>query len=158
TVQFLNDAWGGTSDTDRNLHVESVLVNGAATGQQQTLFTAGEATFSFGHDVPTPDVLRVSVSEDAWGGDAAFLLFVDGVQMGQHVATASHAAGEASVLEFHGDFGGGGHELAVRFLNDAWGGTAGTDRNLYVEKVELNGADQHHQAALMTSGDAIFAF
>jgi hypothetical protein len=159
TVQFLNDAWGGTADTDRNLHVESVLVNGAATGQQETLFNAGEATFRFGNDVPAPDVLRVSVSEDAWGGDATFLLFVDGVQMGgERAATASHAAGAAQVLELRGDFGGGGHELAVRFLNDAWGGTAETDRNLHVDKVELNGVDQHHQAALLNNGDAIFAF
>ena len=160
TVEFLNDAWGGSPDADRNLHLESVLVNGVSTGQGASLLHSGETTFHVGSQAPNPDVLRVSVSGDAWNGNARFLLFVDGVQMGsERVASASHAAGEAQVVELQGDFGGGGgHELAVRFLNDAWGGSAEADRNLYVDKVEFNGVDQQHHAALLNNGDAIFAF
>lgn len=46
SVEFPNDAWGGTPDTDRNLYVEAVLVDGVATGQSQALMSAGIATFS----------------------------------------------------------------------------------------------------------------
>jgi len=52
----------------------------------------------------------------------------------------------------------GAAELDIRFTNDAWGGTAATDRNLYVDSVALNGVDLHAQAALLSAGDAVFAF
>ena len=184
TVKFLNDGWGGSLDLDRNLYVEGVLVNGVSIAEPQSMFTAGDKIFSIAASQPkpdvalprasdggssqlgltqpsqtAPDVLRLSVSGDAWQGDPHFLLFVDGVQMGGERSTsASHSAGQSQVLEILGNFGGGDHELAVRFLNDAWGGSADTDRNLYVDKVEVNGVDQHHQATLNTYGDAVFSF
>ena len=34
----------------------------------------------------------------------------------------------------------GTHDIAVSFLNDAYGGTAATDRNLYVQSITANGA------------------
>ena len=32
--------------------------------------------------------------------------------------------------------------MAVKFIDDAWGGSAATDRNLYVHQVSLNGQVQ----------------
>ena len=31
------------------------------------------------------------------------------------------------------------HDIAVSFLNDAWGGTAATDRNLHIDSIEAGG-------------------
>jgi beta-glucanase (GH16 family) len=39
-----------------------------------------------------------------------------------------------------GNWAAGNHNVQVDFLNDAWGGTAATDRNLYVDGATYNGA------------------
>src|SRR6185437_4127119 len=41
-IEFTNDAYGGTSDTDRNLYVESVTVNGHTFGAASATNTASE--------------------------------------------------------------------------------------------------------------------
>ncbi len=43
----------------------------------------------------------------------------------------------------------GTHDVAASFLNDAWGGTAATDRNLYVSAVDVNGAAVPSTAAAL---------
>ena len=100
----------------------------------------------------------VEVSEDAWGGDAQFLVSVDGKQVGgTQTATALHSSGATERMTFMGDFGSGQHRIDVRFINDAYGGTPTTDRNLYVHAVELNGAHAaKDQAVLMSNGTASF--
>ncbi len=48
TVTFLNDDWGGTATTDRNLYVDSAIYNGTAVvGATQTLLSAGPVTIGF---------------------------------------------------------------------------------------------------------------
>ncbi len=48
SITFLNDAWDGTPDTDRNLHVDGIAYNGAAIGDGEAdLMSAGTATFAF---------------------------------------------------------------------------------------------------------------
>ncbi|MGI4793089.1 MAG: carbohydrate-binding domain-containing protein, partial [Janthinobacterium lividum] len=81
------------------------------------------------------DTLRLTVAEDAYQGDAQFTVSVDGKQVGgTYSATASHAASKTSDLVLTGTWGSGPHTVAVAFLNDAYGGSATTDRNLYVTK------------------------
>lgn len=46
TVEFTNDAWGGTPDTDRNLFVHDILVDGVSTGMSADLFSAGTSAFT----------------------------------------------------------------------------------------------------------------
>jgi hypothetical protein len=46
-ITFLNDAWGGSSDKDRNLHVDSVMVNGIDLHHSASLMAAGDAVFAF---------------------------------------------------------------------------------------------------------------
>ncbi|WP_421994633.1 carbohydrate-binding domain-containing protein [Roseococcus sp.] len=161
TVDYVNDAWGGTSSTDRNLYVESVLVNGVASGFHQDLLQNGQAAFELtaagSVGAPQQDVLRIALSGDAWQGDARYAVLIDGKQVAEGTTWASHAAGQQEVLEFKGDFTGGEHALTIRFLNDSWGGTADTDRNLYVDGVTLNGVDQHFAASLLTNLDQNFA-
>ena len=87
-----------------------------------------------------PDLLRVRVAEDAYQGHAQFRVAVDGRALGSPaMAFAAHAAGEAQDFLFAGDFGPGQHRVEVTFLNDAYGGSAATDRNLYLLDVSLDG-------------------
>ena len=80
-----------------------------------------------------PDTLALQVSEDAWNGNAQFTVSVDGTQIGGiQTTTASHAAGQTQTFNVLGTFAAGSHTATVNFLNDAYGGSPTTDRNLYV--------------------------
>jgi hypothetical protein len=84
--------------------------------------------------------LTLKVSEDAYQGNAQFTISVDGQQIGgTQTATASHAAGQDQAFNVAGSFQIGRHIVSVNFLNDASGGTATTDRNLYVDGAALDG-------------------
>ena len=51
----------------------------------------------------------------------------------------------------------GAHVVSVGFLNDAWGGTADTDRNLYVGTASVGGmAASESSAVLWSNGTAAF--
>jgi beta-glucanase (GH16 family) len=205
-IQFVNDTWGGSTMTDRNLYVQSITLNGetistptantAANGMHPAdgsaeLATNGTSTYhatGTGVSPPTTDPtppttdptppstssgLHISVSEDAFNGDAQFKVLVDGHQVGgTYTATASWAAGQWQDVTVDGTFAAGPHTVDVQFINDNYGGTASTDRNLYVQSVSLNGetvagssatdnaANGVHpadgSAAMMTNGDSVF--
>ncbi len=79
-----------------------------------------------------PDTLALKVSEDAWQGNAQFVVSVDGHQIGgTQTATASHAAGQTQTFNVMGTFAAGNHTATVSFLNNSYSGV-GQDRNLYV--------------------------
>ena len=104
------------------------------------------------------DGIVVSLSEDAYQGDAQFTIAVDGKQIGgTQTATASRAAGQSQSFALLGSFGGGTHSVTATFLNDAYGGTASTDRNLYVDSVTAGGIKSAVNAALMSSGSTSFS-
>ena len=173
SVQFTNDAYGGTSSTDRNLYVKDVLVNGATTGQSQALYSNGSATFdvaatavvaapvaSSGTTVlgSGPDTIQFSISEDAWQGDAQYIVLVDGQQVGGvQTATASHASGQDQLLDVDGSFTAAPHTFGVQFVNDAYGGSSSQDRNLYVDAVAVDGVNQNMSQAEYMNGVANFS-
>lgn len=138
-VTFLDDAFGGPG-LDRNLYVDGVSVNGTAVaGDSAALYWNRTAVLPVPAIGAVPDILTVSVSEDAFAGDAQFLLTVDGNQVGgTQTATASHALGQTTAMTFVGSFGSGPHVVGVTFLNDAYGGP-GLDRNLYVDSMTFDG-------------------
>jgi hypothetical protein len=148
-VDFLNDAWGGTPDTDRNLYVLSSSYNGVegpgVSGWNGGSFTIGSETTPAPQPVSLgagtgPDTLVLRVSQDEWMGDARYAVFVDDAQVGDtFTASAWHATGQTDTVTLRGDWGAGPHEVRVDFLNDAWGGTPETDRNLYVPGATYNG-------------------
>ncbi len=160
-VKFLNDAWGGTAATDRNLHVEGATYNGqAVAGAAKALMAAGAADFAFTETAtnpspPTdpvpmippplsggtgPDALVLKVSQDAYQGPAEFTVSVDGEQVGgTFTASAGHGSGVSGTVTLNGDWGPGEHAVEVKFLNDHWDGTAATDRNLHVDGATYNG-------------------
>ncbi|MBD0270538.1 MAG: hypothetical protein ICV73_01290 [Acetobacteraceae bacterium] len=158
-VAFLNDAWGGTAATDRNLYVDAATYNGqAVAGAAKALMAAGAQGFAFTDaaapaptptPTPTPDPLTagagpdslvLKISQDAYQGSAQYTVKVDGAQVGgTFTASSLHGSGQSDTLTLKGDWGAGEHDVEVAFLNDAWGGTAATDRNLYVDGATYNG-------------------
>ena len=161
TVNFLNDAYGGTPQTDRNLYVESATYSYPATaldaehaitdqpipGAALALYSQGSQSFSFSTpgyqpfpitplgDLSASTGILLSVSQDAYGGNAQFTLSLDGQQVGgvQTVnALSTHDTGEAQTFAILGSLAPGLHTVSVDFLNDAFAGM-GMDRNLYVE-------------------------
>lgn len=137
SVNFLNDAWGGTPTTDRNLYVNSATIDGVAVpGSSLALYAAGAQGFAF----TPPDKLDLHISEDPWQGDAQYTIQIDGETFGGvRTATASHAAGATQDVVIASNWGSGAHSIGVTFINDAWGGSSSTDRNLYVDKIAYDG-------------------
>jgi hypothetical protein len=83
----------------------------------------------------------LKISQDAYQGDAQYAVYVDGKQVGAtFTAKALHNSGQFDTLEVKGDWGVGNHNVSVKLLNDLYGGSATTDRNLYVESATYNGA------------------
>jgi beta-glucanase (GH16 family) len=165
-VNFLNDAWGGTSTTDRNLYVNAVTFDAVNTGQSAVMLTSGARNFSVTDSTSIPpsvigsgsDRLVLKMSEDAYLGNAQFTVSVDGKQLGGTLtATALHSTGSNQSFVFAGDFGSGQHTVSVNFVNDAWAGTAATDRNLYVNDIIYNGTDTGLNAVLYSNGPKTFA-
>ena len=161
-VSFINDAYGGTDTTDRNLYVDNVTYDSiSAMPATASLTSNGTANFISSAPtiiVPASDKLVVSISEDAWQGDAQYTISIDGTEIGgTRTATASHAAGASQSVALTGNWGTGAHSVAVSFLNDAFGGTTTTDRNLYVNSMSYDGvSDKPASAALMSNGTATF--
>ncbi|MBB3569639.1 carbohydrate-binding domain-containing protein [Rhizobium sp. BK491] len=165
SVTFLNDAWGGTPTTDRNLYLDGATYNGAdVSGAQHALMGVSAFHFNIVSDppatAPTPpvtvpppasggttigtgaDKLVLLISEDAYLGDAQYRVTVDGKQIGDiQTAHFLHGSGQSDHLVVQGDWDKGVHDASVTFLNDAWGGTPTTDRNLYLDGATYNGAD-----------------
>jgi hypothetical protein len=174
-VHFINDGWGGTAATDRNLYVGGIEFNGthyagqtaqndALNGQADSdpgaaeMLVNGTVTFSaVGPSAPPPppagsDTLVLHLSEDAWNGDAQFTLDVDGTRIaGPTAVTTSHGSNGLQDFAFERDFGAGPHTVAIHFINDAWGGSADADRNLYVGGIDFNGT---HYAGQTAQNDA----
>src|ERR687893_489904 len=87
-----------------------------------------------------PDTLVLKISQDHYQGSARYTVSVDGKQVGGTFT--------ASALRSRGEFD-----------TDAWGGTAATDRNLFVEGAAYNGEAVPGAAkAFMSAGAQSFAF
>jgi subtilisin-like proprotein convertase family protein len=165
SLDFLNDAYGGSPSTDRNLYVEGATYDGTSVpGSQLTFLTAGSAGFSVTDTNQTigsgPDTLALHISEDAWQGDAQYTISVDGNQIGDVLtAWSSHASGTSDTISVLGDWGAGSHVVSVDFLNDAYWFSPDTDRNLYVDSATYNGAPINGaQLGLYVGGPASFSF
>ena len=165
TVNFINDSYGGSAAADRNLYVDGATIDGSNVANSSlALLAGGPQGFSFAAPVAAApvagpgDTLVLDVSEDAWQGDAQFTVTVDGAQVGGvYTATASHAAGATTAVPLSGTWGPGAHTVGISFINDAWGGSAATDRNLYVDQVTYDGrAASGAPAALLSNGSANF--
>lgn len=162
-INFLNDDYGGTASTDRNLYVTSASLNGTAVPSSSLALTmTGAQSISFTKPVTTSansDTLHIGISQDAFQGDAHYLISVDGTQVGgERTATAAHSSGATQDVSVAGNWGSGAHSVGITFINDAYGGTAATDRNLYVDSVSYDGrAAAQGAASLLSNGTRSFA-
>jgi hypothetical protein len=170
-VEFLNDAYGGSADKDRNLYVDSIEVNGTKHLSQDAIYDrigtsdlpgqanmpwAGALVFdAAGHNghVAAPSApqttIAVHVSGDEYQGLPEFRLLVDGRQVGGiHTVTANHDLAQWQTVNFALDASTPLNDIRVEFLNDAYGGSADKDRNLYVDSIEVNGAKHLSQDAI----------
>ncbi len=166
-LKFLNDAWGGTPDTDRNLWVKNVEMNGVMAGQETQLMRSGTGQMDSQvswviDDTPALDVITVKASGDYYRGDPNFSISVDGkVIDATNVVTADQANNEWQTFTFTGDFNGNGagsHAIGITFTEDAWDGTPSTDRNLYVDAVTLNGETSTAGATYYSAGENTWSF
>ena len=115
--------------------------------------------------VPTPapagsDTLVLNLSEDAYLGDAQAVIAIDGVvQGGPRIITALKGLGQGQDVSITGSFGNSTHVVSVSFINDAFGGTALTDRNLYLNSIKLNGSTVAGASqTFLDNGSADFSF
>ena len=84
--------------------------------------------------------VNLRVSADHWQGDPIMRVAIDGQVVGEWTVTANHRAGEWQDIRITGDFGPDGpQKVSVAFTNDAYAGSAAKDRNLYVDRIEVNG-------------------
>ena len=119
------------------------------------LTTVDQVVATIRDDDPAPCAkeLVLTLSEDAWKGDALFVAYLDGQPLGEAQAvTALRSAGDSQSFVFRVEAGEGSHQVTVAFLNDAYCGTPDTDRNLYVESIGFDGAVQEFHQAMMTAG------
>lgn len=154
SVDFLNNSIG--SGGDRNLFLDNATLDGSPIpGAQLNEYYGGQQWFTFVQgDLTTiqaampnitigsgPDTVTLLVAEDPWQGDAQFTVAVDGVQIGgTQTATVLHGTGLDQAYQVHGAFGPGPHQVSMNFLNDAWGGSSATDRNLYLDGASYRGS------------------
>ena len=114
---------------DYNLRLDPV---GGVAEPQMVLFS------QFLND---PSAVVLYLAEDAWSGDAQYAISLDGtVVSGPRAETVTRFSGQTDAVTITGPFTSGSHHLTVTFLNDAYGGTTATDRNLYLVGATFDGA------------------
>lgn len=156
-MTFINDAYGGSAATDRNLYVDQMAYDGRPVqGAPAVLFSNGLHTFAAQGGCP----MTLHLAEDAWKGDARYAVSIDGGAVGEAGAvTASNTLGDSQSVYLNALLTPGLHDVAISFLNDAYGGTQSTDRNLYIKGIDVNGTTlRHASAALMSAGTDHFQF
>ena len=142
-ITFLSDAYGGSVNTDRNLYLDSATVNGVTVSGRGTLLSPGTDTFSFNASNPATvltSTLALNVSEDTYQGNAEMVVSVGNQVMGYYTVTASHSAGQSQTITIANiPESLQAHDIAVAFVNDAYGGSASLDRNLYLNSMQFDG-------------------
>jgi len=118
TVNFLNDAWGGSPSTDRNLYLNSATYDGVKVpGAALFLGSTGPQNFSFqdGVVIPPvipgsttigtgPDTLALKISQDAFEGSAQYTISVDNIPIGGTLTAAPpHGSGASDTVNVLGE-------------------------------------------------------
>lgn len=83
-------------------------------------------------------------------GSPKFSVSIDGVALGEFIATASGLQRQQFI--FNGNFGAGAHEIQVVMTNDAYEEGVG-DRNLYIDSVIWLGANLNYQQEIRRRTD-----
>lgn len=126
-------------------------------GVSAAAFTAGDFHFeggasSGGEGGTGKSTVVVRASADSWDGSPEFALSVDGKTVGGDTAvTTKHGSGWQ---EFSFTVSGNSDPdtVVLRYLNDDWDGGA-KDRNLYVDRITVNGHSYEAETASYHHGD-----
>jgi endoglucanase len=133
-IKFVNPDSGGTAATTRSLYLDSVSLDGTSIATDATVTGTTTETITAAAAPAATNTLTVNVSENAYQGNAEFVVLVDGKQVGgTQTVTALESAGQSQNITLTGDFGSGSHTVAVKFLNYVSG------RDLYVNSVTYDG-------------------
>src|SRR5215217_1959916 len=97
------------------------------------------------------DVLTIRVAADSWQVDPQFVVKVGDVEVGRASATAQYGLGQWQDISIWGKFPDS-DKVEIDYVNDAWGGDRTSDRNLYIDKITLNGQTVEAEAGLNTGG------
>jgi endoglucanase len=139
-VKFVNPATGSTAATTRSLYLDSVSLDGTAIAADADVTSTTTETITAAAPPAATDTLTVNVAENAYAGNAQFVVLVDGVQVGgTQTVTALEASGQSQNITLTGDFGPGSHTVSIKFLNYAQGGKPVQTRDLYVNSVTYDG-------------------
>ena len=113
---------------------------------------AGNPVVGSGNTV-SPHTLQLILTQDAYQGNAQFSMSLDGTASGaitlSPVALTSSA--HAEMFSWSGSITDRAHEIGVTFLNDAWGGSDATDRNVHVMGVIYDNKDYLPSAVNLTN-------
>jgi hypothetical protein len=128
-----------------------------------TLLATESVTFSVGAAAAsTTDTITVRIQGDGWKGDPNFRLIVDGKVIDSgNLVWADRRDGEWQTFTFWGDFDEDGlqqHRVGIQFNNDLYGGSPTRDRNLYVDKITLNGVVNDRDSTFMSNGTKYWDF
>ena len=158
SVDFLNGAKAGQPSSGVNLYIDSLSYNGIASPGAATVLT-NRGVVKMSTAIQQPDIVTLSLAEDAYLGDAQAEIDIDGIKQLTPAITASNNAEASQQLTFTGAFGGANvpHTVTVNFLNDSYAGP-GQDRNLYVKQITFDGVAINGTAALMRSGPVQFFY
>ena len=141
-------AWSFTTaalaDGAHNLTATASDVAGNTSAASTTLSVAIDTT-------PPPasgETIQLRVSGDQYDGAPQFVVLVDGQQVGDvHSISSVHDSGQWEMVDVV--VPDAFSQLEIKYLNDAWGGSHATDRNLWVDWIEINGvADHAHRGEL----------
>ena len=100
------------------------------------------------------NAIVLTLAQDYYLDNAHYVVRVDGAQVGgELIAGALKSSKAVDTLTLKGNWGSGDHTVEVQFLNDAYGGTQQTDRNLYVLNATYDGAPlTPSSASLLSAG------
>ena len=141
SVNFLNDAYGGSPSADRNLYVDGATIDGATVPNSSLqLLSGGAQSFAFQEAAATPtptastpssasssamtagsgpDRLDLKLNEFVYKSDAQFTVSIDGKQVGDVFTThAAYTAGQNDVFSLLGDWGTGIHSASINVLSN----------------------------------------
>ena len=166
SVDFNNDLYAGTAQTDRNLYIDQINYYRVNETEDAALLRNGTQSFTVGGQ---GSAITLDMSEDAYNGDARFTVAVDGQKLSNvftvsTLHTASAGAGGPTngtpyqAITIPGLYSAGQHTITVDFLNDLYNGTSKTDRNLYLTGISSCYVTTAENGVFDSGGSQSFAF
>ena len=159
SLGFITGASATATTVPVVLYVDSLRYDGVAVPNAAMSFTEN-GKYTIQTPAQQADTLSLALTEDAWQGDVAAQISIDGQSLGQVMVTAGNAAGTPQIVSYSGTWGGASasHVVEVNYLNDAYAGP-GADRNLHVQSIMFDGAAVTTQPQhIMRNGPVDFSY